>query len=311
MSPAWFDVAVCAASLDVLVSLGVDRIGAHNVGLANHCRAALDLLPSDSAFVSVATRTGPTTDLAVADITTALSPACTSACGCNCDNPAYHIRRKRLLKVRGTLKGQAVSNEPERERKGAFSLGTIAAVVGIVGGVLTMVVALMALDYAPLERARAELFLKHYYRAVVADPTNCCFERLSDDFKQRMEERVRERREDANISLITVDEPTDVSAGVTETVRDDEYPLFAQSYVEFFSKWDRIRINSVDRSNRGNYFFTAELSYDVGQRSVVESMDFDLRCPWWTGLADALPGGASFLECRFERINIHDSATPR
>lgn len=71
VSPAWFDVAAAAASLETLVALGVDRVHTHDVGLANRFRAAMDLPEGDSAIVSVATHSDPTADLAAAGITTA------------------------------------------------------------------------------------------------------------------------------------------------------------------------------------------------------------------------------------------------
>jgi selenocysteine lyase/cysteine desulfurase len=71
VSPAWFDVAAAAASLEALVALGIDRIHAHDVGLANRCRSAMDLPEGDSAIVSLATHSDPIADLAAAGITTA------------------------------------------------------------------------------------------------------------------------------------------------------------------------------------------------------------------------------------------------
>jgi selenocysteine lyase/cysteine desulfurase len=71
VSPAWFDVAAAAASLEALVALGVDRVHAHDVALADRCRDAMDLPDGDSAIVSVATHSDPTADLAAAGITTA------------------------------------------------------------------------------------------------------------------------------------------------------------------------------------------------------------------------------------------------
>jgi selenocysteine lyase/cysteine desulfurase len=52
VSPAWFSWVATAPALEVLLDVGVDAIHAHNVGLANRMRAALDLAPSDSAIVS-------------------------------------------------------------------------------------------------------------------------------------------------------------------------------------------------------------------------------------------------------------------
>ena len=71
VSPAWFDVAAAVASLEALVAIGVDRIHAHDVGLANRFCTAIDLPEGDSAIVSVATHRDPTADLAAAGITTA------------------------------------------------------------------------------------------------------------------------------------------------------------------------------------------------------------------------------------------------
>lgn len=53
VSPAWFDWVGTAASLDVIESIGVESINAHDVALANRFRRGLGLAPSDSAIVSV------------------------------------------------------------------------------------------------------------------------------------------------------------------------------------------------------------------------------------------------------------------
>jgi selenocysteine lyase/cysteine desulfurase len=52
VSPAWFSWVATAPALELLLDVGVDAIHAHNVGLANRMRAALDLPPSNSAIVS-------------------------------------------------------------------------------------------------------------------------------------------------------------------------------------------------------------------------------------------------------------------
>ncbi|HEX6254657.1 MAG TPA: aminotransferase class V-fold PLP-dependent enzyme [Euzebyales bacterium] len=71
VSPAWFDVASATASLEALVAIGVERIHAHDVGLANRFRGALDLPEDDSPIVSLATHSDATAVLAAAGITTA------------------------------------------------------------------------------------------------------------------------------------------------------------------------------------------------------------------------------------------------
>jgi hypothetical protein len=53
VSPAWPCWAGTAPALELLAALGVDRVHAHDVGLANAFRARLDLPPSDSAVVSL------------------------------------------------------------------------------------------------------------------------------------------------------------------------------------------------------------------------------------------------------------------
>lgn len=72
VSPAWFDVAAAAASLGALVAIGIDRVGEHDVGLANRFRRTLGLPDGDSAIVSVETHDDPAVDLAAAGITTAI-----------------------------------------------------------------------------------------------------------------------------------------------------------------------------------------------------------------------------------------------
>jgi selenocysteine lyase/cysteine desulfurase len=53
VSPAWFAWHAAAAALDVIADIGVARIHAHDVGLANRLRAGLGLERSDSAIVSL------------------------------------------------------------------------------------------------------------------------------------------------------------------------------------------------------------------------------------------------------------------
>lgn len=52
VSPGWFDWVGAAASLDVVLDLGVEAVHAHDVRLANRFRAGLGLPPGDSAIVS-------------------------------------------------------------------------------------------------------------------------------------------------------------------------------------------------------------------------------------------------------------------
>ncbi|WP_020577440.1 aminotransferase class V-fold PLP-dependent enzyme [Actinopolymorpha alba] len=52
ISPAWFCFVGAAPALELLVELGVERVNAHNVALANRFRAGLGLPPGDSAIVS-------------------------------------------------------------------------------------------------------------------------------------------------------------------------------------------------------------------------------------------------------------------
>lgn len=51
-SPAWFSWVGAAPAIELLESIGVERIREHNVRLANRFRAGLGLEPSDSAIVS-------------------------------------------------------------------------------------------------------------------------------------------------------------------------------------------------------------------------------------------------------------------
>jgi selenocysteine lyase/cysteine desulfurase len=51
-SPAWFSWVGAAPALEVLEEIGIERIHAHNVTLANRFRAGLGLESSDSAIVS-------------------------------------------------------------------------------------------------------------------------------------------------------------------------------------------------------------------------------------------------------------------
>ncbi|RCV55906.1 aminotransferase class V-fold PLP-dependent enzyme [Marinitenerispora sediminis] len=53
ISPGWFAAVGAAASIWVLLDVGVERIQAHNVALANRFLAGLDLPPGESAIVSV------------------------------------------------------------------------------------------------------------------------------------------------------------------------------------------------------------------------------------------------------------------
>jgi selenocysteine lyase/cysteine desulfurase len=52
-SPAWFSWVGTAPALEIVERIGVDRIGEHNVELANRFRAGLGLEPRGSAIVSV------------------------------------------------------------------------------------------------------------------------------------------------------------------------------------------------------------------------------------------------------------------
>lgn len=54
ISPAWHSWVGTAPALELLFEVGVERIHAHDVALANAFRAGLDLEPSNSAIVSVA-----------------------------------------------------------------------------------------------------------------------------------------------------------------------------------------------------------------------------------------------------------------
>ncbi|MFD2080789.1 Selenocysteine lyase/Cysteine desulfurase [Actinopolymorpha cephalotaxi] len=53
ISPAWFCYVGAAPALDLVLAVGVDRVHAHDVGLANRFREGLGLPPGDSAIVSV------------------------------------------------------------------------------------------------------------------------------------------------------------------------------------------------------------------------------------------------------------------
>ena len=50
-SPAWFSWVGTQPALELIESIGVEAIQAHDVGLANRFRAGLGLEPSDSAIV--------------------------------------------------------------------------------------------------------------------------------------------------------------------------------------------------------------------------------------------------------------------
>ncbi|MFI9550308.1 aminotransferase class V-fold PLP-dependent enzyme [Nonomuraea endophytica] len=54
LSPAWFCYVGAAPALELLTTLGVDAVGAHNLALANHVRAGLGLPPGDSPILSLA-----------------------------------------------------------------------------------------------------------------------------------------------------------------------------------------------------------------------------------------------------------------
>jgi selenocysteine lyase/cysteine desulfurase len=53
LSPAWFSWVGTAAALELVETLGVPAIAAHDVGLANTFRAAVGLAPEESAIVSL------------------------------------------------------------------------------------------------------------------------------------------------------------------------------------------------------------------------------------------------------------------
>ncbi|MBY5162836.1 aminotransferase class V-fold PLP-dependent enzyme [Salsipaludibacter albus] len=71
VSPAWFDVAATAESLDALLDLGVARIHDHDVGLAAALCERLGLPAAGSAIVSLSTTSDPADDLAEAGLVTA------------------------------------------------------------------------------------------------------------------------------------------------------------------------------------------------------------------------------------------------
>jgi selenocysteine lyase/cysteine desulfurase len=52
-SPAWFSWVGAAPALELLETIGIERISEHNVGLANRFRAGMGLDPGNSAIVSV------------------------------------------------------------------------------------------------------------------------------------------------------------------------------------------------------------------------------------------------------------------
>ena len=52
-SPAWFSYAGAAPALELLDTIGIDRVQVDNVGLANRFLGGLDLPPGTSAIVSV------------------------------------------------------------------------------------------------------------------------------------------------------------------------------------------------------------------------------------------------------------------
>ncbi len=53
LSPAWFSWVGAAPALEVLLSVGIERIHAHDVALANRFRGGLGLPPGTSAIVAV------------------------------------------------------------------------------------------------------------------------------------------------------------------------------------------------------------------------------------------------------------------
>ena len=67
ISPAWLMWVGTLPALELLEELGIARVGAHDVGLANRLRASLGLPPSDSPIVSVAVA-GASEKLAAAGI---------------------------------------------------------------------------------------------------------------------------------------------------------------------------------------------------------------------------------------------------
>lgn len=52
-SPAWFSWVAAEPALDLIEEIGVEKIGAHNVALANRFRAGMGLEPSNSAIAAV------------------------------------------------------------------------------------------------------------------------------------------------------------------------------------------------------------------------------------------------------------------
>jgi selenocysteine lyase/cysteine desulfurase len=58
-SPAWFSWVGAAPALEALERIGIERIHAHDVELANRFRAGMELEPADSAIVSVDVENGP------------------------------------------------------------------------------------------------------------------------------------------------------------------------------------------------------------------------------------------------------------
>lgn len=51
--PAWFSWVGTAPALAVIEQIGIEAIHAHDVGLANRLRAGLELVPGNSAIVSI------------------------------------------------------------------------------------------------------------------------------------------------------------------------------------------------------------------------------------------------------------------
>jgi selenocysteine lyase/cysteine desulfurase len=68
LSPAWHSWVGQAPSLDLLTEIGPDVLHAHNLGLANRFRAAVELPPGDSAIVSVTVDAVATEQLKRADV---------------------------------------------------------------------------------------------------------------------------------------------------------------------------------------------------------------------------------------------------
>ncbi|WP_165821147.1 aminotransferase class V-fold PLP-dependent enzyme [Nocardioides gansuensis] len=72
VSPAWASWVGHAPALDLLLDLGIERIHAHDLGLANAFREGLGLPPGDSAIVSVPCPDDVTDRLAAAELRAAV-----------------------------------------------------------------------------------------------------------------------------------------------------------------------------------------------------------------------------------------------